>query len=163
MRLCERDFAICKYIVKNCLLDTKKFCQLNSFFRARYGMKYSFRFKDYSDFKVENQLLHSDDSFKKFALIKTYDNEGFSCLRKINKAVEKSIQIFIDNEPLLLNWHYANGFIILSEPTNAQQKLTASFEYDVNVRFCHDYFDYKYNDDGTVLIDNLQIIEVYDE
>ncbi len=163
LRLCERDFAIHKYVVKNCLLSTKKFYQLNSFFRARYGMKYSFRFKDYSDFKVENQLLHANNSFKKFALIKSYNNEGFSCFRKITKAIENSIQIFIDDQALLLNWHYSNGFIILTEPLEAQQRLTASFEYDVNTRFCHDYFDYKYNDDGTVLIDNLQIVEVCDE
>ncbi|MCF8462425.1 MAG: DUF2460 domain-containing protein [Rickettsiaceae bacterium] len=165
VRLCERDFAIHKYIVKNCLLDSKKFQELNSFFRARYGMKYSFRFKDFSDFKVNNQLLECEkDSNTTYALIKAYGCPEFSYIRKINNAIESSIKIFIDTKPLeSSNWLYKNGRILLNNPLSAEQTLTASFEYDVNVRFCHDYFDYKYNNDGSVLVDNLEITEVCDE
>ncbi len=88
-----------RYNLKNCRLSELQFETFNSFFIARLGSRYSFRLKDYFDYKVINeQLLDSDIKGGKVQLRKTYRDVVSSFLRKITKPKKNTIKFWFNGE-----------------------------------------------------------------
>ncbi|MDC0865088.1 DUF2460 domain-containing protein, partial [Rickettsiaceae bacterium] len=54
------------------------------------------------------------------------------------------------------------GMIRLVNPIANDETLSASFEFDVAVRFVNDDFQYHFNQDNTIALDDVELIEVYE-
>jgi len=151
------------YLLKDCRMSRNQFEAFNSFFYARCGRRYAFRLKDYCDFKVEKQLIGKGDGISKdFQLIKTYHDSLAPYVREITKPLDKSVTIYTDKDiivPKLINSE--TGVVTLTDALPENVELFASFEFDVPVRFEQDSFQYSFNKDGTISLDDVRLVEVF--
>lgn len=151
-----------KYILRNCRLSESQFELFNSFYVARAGRRYSFLLKDYFDYKVEKQLIAVGDGVTdQFQLRKTYFDSISSHVRSIKKPKQDTILIWVDQEQQNIKELDENlGKVTLGAPPPEHSQVIASFEFNVVVRFNNDSFEYSFNDDGTISLDNIEMIEV---
>lgn len=122
---------------------------LISFFEARRGQMYGFRWKDWSDFKsggasadvqFEDQPLGVGDGHTRvFALTKTYRSGNVTYARPITKPVTGTVRVGVEQDELFEAVGYevdtATGLITLATPPGEGQSVSAGFEFDVPVRF----------------------------
>lgn len=121
---------------------------LVSFFEARQGSLYGFRFKDPLDFSSANfgnAVTHSDQiigvgdgATPNFQLSKTYNDAGGSAKRVIEKPVSGSVVIAIDGVEVVspnILIDDANGEVVFASAPALGAVITAGFEFDVPVRF----------------------------
>lgn len=150
------------YILKDCRLSKKQFEAFNNFFYARMGKKFSFRLKDYCDFKVEKQLIDKGDGVvKEFQLVKLYSDPVAPYIRKITKPTSESIHLYLGEEPIVPeSIDLELGCVSLTDPVPEESELYASFEFDISVRFERDSYQYSFNSDGTISLDDVKLIEV---
>ncbi len=152
VRIPNKYQAIHQYVITDCYLNQKQFEEFNSFFRARFGMTYGFRLKDYSDYMCNSQKIEVDNN-NKFQLIKTYSDEISPYTRIITKPIDVKIDMQNDID-------YTTGIGILKNPLKNGEKLIATFTFDVPVRFNNEQFKYSFQPDGTIMIYDLLLIEV---
>ncbi|MCX8953557.1 DUF2460 domain-containing protein [Ruegeria sp. NA] len=122
---------------------------LISFFEARQGQMYGFRWKDWSDFKsgkatldvdVGDQVIARGDGVRtEFQLIKTYSSGGVSYARPIVKPVLGTVRLGLDQDEIREGVEFevdlATGRITFADPPPEEVDITAGFEFDVPVRF----------------------------
>ncbi len=152
-----------KYILKDCRLSKEEFYQFKSFFNARAGRRYSFRLKDYADYQVNRQFIAKGNGKKKqFNLYKLYEDPITPFIRNITKPSVDSVQLYKNNlRKIIADVDYITGQIYLAEILTSDETLYASFEFDVCVRFNQDNFEYKYLHDGSILLADIELVEVY--
>lgn len=110
--------------------------EIVAFFRICHGKALGFRFKDWSDFKLEKQLIaRGNDIDKNFQLIKTYGIGEMKTIRKITKPVHNSIIIYLNERKVLANIDYSKGIISFDTPPKNNEKIIIDGEFDVPVRF----------------------------
>lgn len=110
---------------------------LIAFFRARKGRAYGFRFKDWTDYQATESLGLGDGVRTQFQLIKTYVNGATTETRTIQKPVVGTVQVF-KNASLQssgVSVDHATGVVTFAVAPTAGQIISASFEFDVPVRF----------------------------
>lgn len=122
---------------------------LISFFEARRGQIYGFRWKDWSDYKsgrasagvtFSDQVIATGDGQTTiFPLFKTYHSGAFSYARPITKPVAGTVRIGIAQDQLQEAVDYtvdtATGLVTFVQAPGEQMQVTAGFEFDVPVRF----------------------------
>lgn len=120
-----------------------------SFFEARRGQLFGFRWKDWSDYKscqpsrdpdyTDQELGWGDGTAKKFQILKTYESGTFEYTRPIRKPVAGSVKLGIGGEPQVETVHYdvdvTTGEITLYNAPPEGAQITAGYEFDVPVRF----------------------------
>jgi uncharacterized protein (TIGR02217 family) len=115
--------------------------QLNalvSFFRARKGRAYGFRFKDWTDYKVFAQSLGTGDGTNKnFQLVKSYASGGVGEVRTITKPVQGTVKPYLNGVQQTSGWSVNTTTGVLTFVTAPAQGVVviADFEFDVPVRF----------------------------
>ncbi len=126
---------------------------LLSFFRARQGRAFGFRFKDWSDFKsslpaaapsaLDQTIGTGDGVTARFPLTKTYTSGGEATVRPIHKPVIGSVNIALDGIEQAAGWLLDNitGEVVFDVPPGSGVSITAGFEFDVPVRFLNDTLD----------------------
>ncbi|GAB4164477.1 MAG: DUF2460 domain-containing protein [Rickettsiaceae bacterium] len=151
-----------KYTLKGCRLSLAQFEAFNSFFIARAGKRFAFRLKDHFDFSVKKQIIASgSDGETKIQLHKIYPDELQPHARKITKPKGQTIKLWINQTELdLQEVDTCLGVITLPGPLGKGDVLVASFEFDVPVRFANDHFNYSFNTDGTISLDDVDMVEV---
>ncbi|MDX2095661.1 MAG: DUF2460 domain-containing protein [Alphaproteobacteria bacterium] len=110
---------------------------LIAFFRARKGRAYGFRFKDWTDYQATETLGMGDGVQTQFQLVKSYTSGDVTETRLIRKPVSGSVQVY-QNAVLQsagMTIDSATGMVVFAVPPAAGQVITASFEFDVPVRF----------------------------
>lgn len=118
--------------------------ELIAFFRARRGRAYGFRFKDWTDYSAETELIGlGDGATKQFQLTKTYDSGGVSETREITKPVADSLTLALDGLATGSGWSLdpTTGVVTLSTAPAVGVAISASFSFDVPVRFDTDHMD----------------------
>jgi len=122
---------------------------LISFFEARQGQLYGFRWKDWSDFKsgaasteptsFDQTIAMGDGLVENWQLTKTYRSGEAAYVRPITKPVAGSVKIAIAGAELVETIHYsvdtATGIVSFDHPPDEGAEITAGFEFDVPVRF----------------------------
>lgn len=113
-------------------LAESAFKDIMSFFRARRGQWRGFRFKDWTDYQADQELLGVGPGTD-FQLIRNYG----SYRRRITRPVADSIEVFVGgvSSPFTVG---ELGMIHLNTPAALNEFVTASFEFDVPVRFASD-------------------------
>jgi len=122
---------------------------LVSFFEARQGQLYGFRWKDWSDFKsgrasadiaYGDQVIGTGDGTTKvFQLSRTYRSGEFSYVRPVTKPVQGTVRVGIEQDEMREGIDYevdtTTGLVSFVLPPQENMAVTAGFEFDVPVRF----------------------------
>ncbi|NRB10793.1 MAG: TIGR02217 family protein [Rickettsiaceae bacterium] len=150
-----------RIIIKNCILSAAEFQQFYSFFIARQGRRYSFRFRNYLNYQVFDQVIgEGDDKTNKFQLMINYSDKIIPLQQKITKPILKTLSLAIDSNTINTEVDKYTGIVTLNKPLKKGSKLTASFEYDLVMRFAQDDFDITYQPCGAVALSEIELIEV---
>ncbi len=124
--------ARAKYNVASGIKTEDQWQTLIAFFRARRGKAIGFRFKDWSDYKGENQPLN-DISGNDYQMVKQYTSGAVVHEREIIKPVAGTIKLYEDSILKLSGWSVDTATGIIT--TSLSGTLTVDFEFDVPVRF----------------------------
>lgn len=121
------------------LLDT-----LRTFFYARQGRAYGFRFKNHDDYQgTDEELGTGDGSDTTFQLVKIYSSGGNDFTRKITKPVSGTVTVYIDSveqsDPGDYSVDLTTGIVTFTSAPGSGETITATFEFDIPVRFDTDY------------------------
>ena len=122
---------------------------LVSFFEARRGELFAFRWKDWSDFKtcrpslgvgpLDQQIGVGDGSKLHFQLLKVYSSGDQSYTRTLSKPVNGTVRVAINGvtqtETTQFSVDTATGQVSFNLPPAAGLIVTAGCEFDVPVRF----------------------------
>ena len=147
---------------------------LISFFEARHGQIYGFRWKDWSDYKsclpskaidYEDQVIGIGDGVtRNWSLVKTYSSGGQNYQRPIVKPVEGSISVGIQGEQQFEQIHFtadhSTGLLHFKMPPADGLQITAGYEFDVPVRFDTDRIQTSVASFKAGDVPNIPIIEV---
>ena len=121
--------------------DDQDFYTLMQFFYARRGRLRGFRFKDWTDHSAFVQPMLPDATNKIWQLQKVYNDGVYTFTRKITRPVAGSVVLYDSSaaiiDPATYTFDVTKGVAVF---TTAQTGLTASFEFDVPVRFDTDIF-----------------------
>lgn len=156
IRKAERSCSIQHYIISDCRLSKEEFLEFNSFFRARYGKQYGFRMRDHIDFVIKNQTIKPEGyETTEIAIYKLYHDDIIPYKRRITKLCPISSSINIEGKI-----DYENGIIKVPKPIEQDTEIILNAFFDVAVRFMSDSFQYHLHIDGSIIIDNLEMIEI---
>lgn len=147
---------------------------LLSFFEARQGQLYAFRWKDWSDFKsspsdreieFEDQIIgEGDGEATEFQLTKTYFSGVQSYARPISKPVLGSVRIGVQGDLQTDTVDYeldeTKGRISFASPPGPGAIITAGFEFDVPVRFDTDNIQISVASFKAGEVPNVPIVEI---
>ncbi len=147
---------------------------LISFFEARLGQMFGFRWKDWSDFKSgaataevdkgDQVIARGDGETTDFQLIKSYSSGGFSYVRPILKPVLGTVTLGLDQdaqrEGVDFEVDLATGRVMFSAPPPEQVEITAGFEFDVPVRFDTDKIQTSVASFQAGDVPNVPVVEV---
>ena len=144
-----------------------QFGEILNFFKARRGRLFGFRFKDWSDFKIEafdgtaQTLGTGDGTTTQFQLIKSYQDTGGTYTQNILKPVDGTVQIFIDDvlQTSGVSVNPNDGVVTFTTAPLAGEVITCTGEYDIPVRFDTDRFDITLALFNAGAIPNLPIVE----
>ena len=147
---------------------------LISFFEARRGQLYGFRWKDWADFKscpnsddvsyLDQILGTGDGETTEFALRKRYLSGEQSYTRPILKPVDGFVRAGVNGDPLQEGVHYqvdtGRGIIMFVDAPDPDTEVTAGFEFDVPVRFDTDIIQTSVASFNAGDVPSVPIIEV---
>jgi uncharacterized protein (TIGR02217 family) len=127
-----------------------------SFFEARRGELYGFRFRDPVDFKscppgttpvaTDQRIGTGDGMTVSFQLLKTYADAGGAFTRRVEKPIEGSVVVSIAGvkaSPADFSVDHATGMVMFraGQVPPAGVAIRAGYEFDVPVRFAIDRID----------------------
>ncbi len=145
-----------------------------SFFEARQGQMYGFRWKDWSDYKSgsatadvdhgDQVIARGDGERTEFQLVKTYSSGGISYVRPITKPVLGTVRLGLDQDAMREGVDYevdlARGVVTFVAPPPEQVEITAGFEFDVPVRFDTDKIQTSVASFQAGDVPNVPVVEV---
>ena len=107
---------------------------LLDFFRARMGPARGFRLRDPFDWQGRDERIGTGDgSARRFALVRHYGEQA----RRITRPVAGSVSVRVDGAGAAFA-SGPGGWVTLDAPPAAGAAVTASFLFDVPVRFAED-------------------------
>lgn len=108
---------------------------LLAFFRARMGPARGFRLRDPFDWQgVDEQIGVGDGTAQSFELVKHYGEVA----RRVTRPVSGTVTVAVDGEDTAAFTLHSMGMITLDEAPGEGAVVTASFAFDVPVRFAED-------------------------
>lgn len=122
---------------------------LISFFEARQGQLFGFRWKDWADYRsglasrevefTDQVIGYGDGTTTRFQLIKTYVSGETNYVRPILKPVAGTVKVGLQGDPKQEGIDFgvdtAIGILAFEVPPAVNEMITAGFEFDVPVRF----------------------------
>lgn len=143
----------------------RTFMDLLSFYRARRGMLRGFLFRNWSDYRAEDVVIGTGDGTNRvFPLKMIYDDAGGSYERRITRPVAETIQVYV--EGALVTHTLATGGVITItsvDPPEINDEITATFEFDIPVRFNTDVMQVDMAWAKAGQINDIELIEIRDE
>jgi uncharacterized protein (TIGR02217 family) len=137
-----------RYLIGANLRSLDDMAALTTFFEARGGRLYGFRFRDFADFKSclpsgavssQDQNLGVGDGVRTdFPLSKLYGEGAEGSERRIHKPVEGTVRVGLDGaelDPADYETDLMTGIVTFHSPPTVGAAVTAGFEFDVPVRF----------------------------
>lgn len=112
---------------------------LLDFYRSRRGPAIGFRFRDPIDFAAAGQVIGTGDAVRTdFALVKSYGSANGAPQRRITRPVAASVTVSVGGAQAT-GWVLASGGVVrFTVPPASGAAVTASFTFDVPVRFAED-------------------------
>lgn len=136
------EYPVSKYNVAPAISTPTHVKELHAFFRIHKGRAIGFRFKDFMDYSQKNQIIGSGDGkTRTFELFKTYWHGTTQIKRRIYKPVRDTVYAYINKRRVAAEVDYDIGTITLSRIPNKDSIVSASFEFDIPVRFDTDFLE----------------------
>lgn len=111
---------------------------LIAFFRARKGRANGFRFKDWTDYQATTEIIGTGTgSQTQFQLVKRYVSGAVTEVRTITKPVSGTVSVY-KNAVLQssgVSVDTSTGIVTFAVAPAAGNVITATFQFDVPVRF----------------------------
>ncbi len=146
-----------------------------SFFEARRGQLYGFRWKDFTDFSSaipsaipaasDQPIAVGDGLTSVFALSKTYETGSHSYTRPITKPVQNTVVLAVDgtaqqeNIDFIVDYMLGTVNFIADIPANGAV-ITAGYEFDVPVRFDTSFLSITLDSFKAGAMSSIPVIEV---
>lgn len=139
--------------------------ELQDFFYARRGKAYGFRFKDWMDYQLFDQVIGTGDGLKKtFQIIKRYEPEtAFFFDRPIRKPVNGSVILSRAGVVISTGFtiDYSTGIVTFSAaPANGAEIKIVEAEFHVPVRFDIDDMKITHDDWEQMSWPSIPLVEV---
>jgi uncharacterized protein (TIGR02217 family) len=133
-----------------------------SFFRICQGKLHAFRFKDLSDYKIENQIIGiADGETKSFKAFKEYKIGEYIMKRNIAKLIPDKTIIYIDDEIQDKSlYSISEGEIIFTSFPKKDSIVKITSEFEIIMRFDNDNITTNLNQYGVYNIQNISLIEI---
>lgn len=134
-RNAERSLPLHRYKVPYDALDNDDRAIIIAAFHVCKGRLHSFRFKDTAEYTATGEIIGTavGGADETMQLIKTYTFGSESTVRNIIKPVAGSVQLYEDGTPLSSSVDTTTGIVTFT--STAGREITASFQFDVPVRF----------------------------
>lgn len=150
----------CSYDVSYGVQHKKDFIEIVKFFYARLGRARGFRFKDWTDYEATDQQIGVGDGVRTtFQLVKNYSSL-VQYQRKITRPVANTVSVRVDNVVSLFSVNVNTGLVTMSSAPADGAVVTASFEFDIPVRFDSDKLDLNARTDKVASIPSIEIVEL---
>ncbi|MFM9889781.1 MAG: DUF2460 domain-containing protein [Rickettsiales bacterium] len=136
---------------------------LIAFFRARKGRAYGFRFKDWTDYQASAETLGTGNGIlNQFQLVKRYVSGGVSEPRTIKKPVGGSVQVFVNGtlQTVGVSVDTTTGIVSFAVAPVSGAVITASYQFDVPVRFDTDRLSATLEAYGVHAWNEIPLVEV---
>lgn len=136
---------------------------LIGFFRARKGRADGFRFKDWTDYKTTAHPIGTGNgSATQFQLVKTYASGSVTETRIVTKPVAGSVSVYLAGilQTSGVTISTTTGIITFATAPGNGVAITASFEFDVPVRFDTDRLSAALESYGISTVNDIPLIEV---
>jgi uncharacterized protein (TIGR02217 family) len=143
-----------------------------TFFEARNGRLFGFRFKDWADYKsslpsqaitpTDQQIGTGTGSLKTFQLVKRYTSGAQMWVRTIAKPVAGTVRIALGTVEQMTGWtlDVTNGVITFTTAPGNGAVIRAGFEFDVPVRFDSDSLDVTLDVERLGSITSIPLLEI---
>ena len=143
-----------------------------TFFEARGGRLYGFRFKDWSDYKsslpsvatsrTDQSIGTGTGAATQFQLVKRYTSGAQTWTRTITKPVAGTLLVALNGVAQPSGWTVdtATGIITFTVAPGIGIAVTAGFEFDVPVRFDSEAMDVTLDFERLGSITSIPLIEV---
>jgi len=127
--------ALTRYDVGPGVRSEADIADLLGFFRARMGRARAFRLRDPFDHRGTDEAIGTGDGVaRRFALVRRYG----AVVRRITRPVAGSVSVRIDGAAVHGFAVEAGGWLVFDTAPAAGAAVTASFGFDVPVRFAED-------------------------
>lgn len=127
-----------RWLIGGGVRSLEDLAELTAFFEARRGRLYGFRFRDFADWRATDEPIGVGDGTETvFQLSKGYGDYR----REISKPVAGTVSVEVAGEVRPAAADAATGAVTLASAPAAGAPVTASFEFDVPVRFDSDRLD----------------------
>ena len=137
---------------------------LLAFFRVAKGKGNTWRFKDWSDFQVEQGWIGSGNGVNKsFQIVKIYSFGSYTHTREIKRPVVGTVKVYVDDVLAeLSSWEcdYTTGIITFTTAPAVGTVIEVACEFDVVCRFDTDKMDVNIKEFNVQAWDNIPIVEV---
>ena len=143
-----------------------------SFFEARNGRLYGFRFKDWADYKssIPSAAINATNqnigmgtgAVTQFQLVKRYTSGAQSWTRAITKPVAGTVTMALNGAVQGSGWtlNTATGLVTFTTAPGLGITVTAGFEFDVPVRFDNDMVDVTLDIERLGSITSISLVEI---
>lgn len=134
-----------------------------TFFNARCGRAYGWRFKDWLNYQGTAEVIGTgDDNEDTFQLVKLYTSGSDTYSKDITKPVSGTTQIFFDEVEQESGWSVdtTTGIVTFSSPPGAGVEITATFEFDTPARFDIDTLAIALEDFGGGNVPTIPVVEI---
>ena len=153
------------YDVAHGIKTQQELDEIKTFFLNREGRSHSFRFKDWSDFIMPKQSIGLGNGvISSFQIYKNYQSNGFSYIRNLEKIVDNTYFIYVDNQLQTLNIDYSidllTGVITFISAPSLNASIEVACEFDVPVRFDTDQMRVAIQDYDIYTWGQIPLIEV---
>lgn len=152
-----------RYNVAHGVKTNSQLKDLISFFRARVGKAYGFRFKDWTDYSASGEFIGTGNGVKtQFQLQRNYTSGNESVARSIKKPVNGTIKIYLNDVQQNSGWSadVTTGVVTFTSPVANSVVVTADYEFDVPVRFDTDRLSARLDDYGLNSWNDIPLIEI---
>ena len=145
---------------------------VTSFFEARRGRLYGFRWKDWADYKsslpsvniaaVDQPIGIGTGAATAFQLVKLYTSGAQSWTRTITKPVAGTVAVALNGVTQITGWtvNTTTGVVTFAAAPAPGVAITAGFEFDVPVRFDTETLDVTLDFERLGSITSIPLIEV---
>ena len=131
------------------------------FFEERRGRFHSFLWRDALDFRAVDEVIGTGDGETlRFQLTKRYGADFDPYLRPISKPVAASVVVKVDGVPIAVETDALTGLVSFETAPAEGADITASFEFDVPVRFDTDRLDVELTSFDAAEAPAIPLIEV---
>lgn len=154
--------ARARYNVAHGVKTQAQLDSLIAFFRARKGRAHGFRFKDWTDYSVQNQLIGTGNgTATTFQLVKSYVSSIIET-RTIKKAVSGTVNVYKNGilQTSGVSVDANTGMVTFSVAPAGGVSITADFEFDVPVRFDTDRLSASIEEYGVTSWLDIPLVEV---